>query len=92
MINRSKKKRMGNRRIEKRIRDCEDKGMEGKQNDERTQWEWYQIHWFPFWFSQSMKVIINTDKATMKTGIVNSNTNGKLAIWIIYQFDYSTLP
>ena len=39
MMNRSKKKRMGNRRIEKRIRDCEEKGMEGKKNDERTQGE-----------------------------------------------------
>ena len=37
MMNRSKKKRMGNRIIEKRMRDCEEKGMEGKKNDERTQ-------------------------------------------------------
>ena len=36
MMNRSKKKRMGNRIIEKRMRDCEEKGMEEK-NDERTQ-------------------------------------------------------
>ena len=46
MMNRSKKKRMGNRIIEKRMRDCEERGIERKKSNKRTQWE-YQIHWFP---------------------------------------------
>ena len=37
MMNRSKKKRMGNRIIEKRMRDCEERGIERKKSNKRTQ-------------------------------------------------------